>query len=245
VTSLTGSLLLVTDKPAVYKTEAVEPAKRAVPVLWTLPGQIFDLDPTRSAELWRVDSEVSGSGPRSFDAGTSTTCDLFLLEVDRPFENWAVLGRTGESAAEVRFADLGLDPAKEYFVFEFWTKKLLGSFTGAFIPGSIDPKYRCQAFAFRERLDRPQIVATNRHVSCGGVDLVDAGWERSVLTGRSRVVGGDAYEIYLAVPEDFRIDKFTCDGADVLGTERTGVLVKLALMSRESREIGWSAKFSN
>ena len=245
VTSLTGSLLLVTDKPVVYKTEAVEPAKRAVPVLWTLPGQIFDVDPSRSAELWRVDSEVSGSGPRSFDAGTSTTCDLFLLEVNRPFENWAVLGRTGESAGEVRFADLGFDPAKEYFVFEFWTKKLLGSFTSAFIPGSIDPKYRCQAFAVRERLDRPQIVATNRHVSCGGVDLVEAGWERSVLTGRSRVVGGDVYEIYLAVPEDFRIDKFTCDGADVLGTERTGVLVKLALMSRESREIGWSAKFSN
>lgn len=245
VTSLTGSLLLLTDKPAVYKTEAVEPAKRAVPVLWTLPGQIFDVDPSRSAELWRVDSEVSGSGPRAFDAGASTTCDLFLLEIDRPFENWAVLGRTGESAAEVRFADLGLDPAKEYFVFEFWTKKLLGSFTGAFIPGPIDPKFRCQAFAVRERLDRPQIVATNRHVSCGGVDLIDAGWEKSVLTGRSRVVGGDAYEIYLAVPDGFRLDKFTCDGADVLGIERTGVLVKLTLMSRESREIGWSIRFSN
>ena len=245
VTSLTGSLLLLTDKPAVYKTEAVEPAKRAVPVLWTLPGQIFDVDPSRSAELWRVDSEVSGSGPRAFDAGTSTTCDLFLLEVNRPFENWAVLGRTGESAAEVRFADLGLDPAKEYFVFEFWTKKLLGSFTGAFIPGPIDPKFRCQDFAVRERLDRPQIVATNRHVSCGGVDLLDASWEKSVLTGRSRVVGGDVYEIYLALPDGFRLDKFTCDGADILGIERTGVLVKLTLMSRESREIGWSVRFSN
>jgi len=245
VTSLTGSLLLLTDKPAVYKTEAVEPAKRAVPVLWTLPGQIFDVDPSRSAELWRVDSEVSGSGPRAFDAGASTTCDLFLLEIDRSFENWAVLGRTGESAAEVRFADLGLDPAKEYFVFEFWTKKLLGSFTGAFIPGPIDPRFRCQAFAVRERLDRPQIVATNRHVSCGGVDLVDASWEKSALTGRSRVVGGDAYEIYLAVPESFRLDKFICDGADVLGTERTGVLIKLTLKSREGREIRWSALFSN
>ena len=245
VTSLTGSLLLLTDKPAVYKTEAVEPAKRAVPVLWTLPGQIFDVDPSRSAELWRVDSEVSGSGPRAFDAGASTTCDLFLLEINRPFENWAVLGRTGESAAEVRFADLGLDPAKEYFVFEFWTKKLLGSFTGALIPGPIDPRFRCQAFAVRERLARPQIVATNRHVSCGGVDLVDASWEKSALTGRSRVVGGDAYEIYLAVPERFRLDKFICDGADVLGTERTGVLIKLTLKSRESREIRWSALFSN
>ena len=245
VTSLTGSLLLLTDKPAVYRTEAAEPAKRAVPVLWTLPGQIFDVDPSRSAELWRVDSEVSGSGPRTFDAGSSTTCDLFLLEVNRPFEDWAVLGRTGESAGEVWFADLGLDPAKEYFVFEFWTKRLLGSFTGAFIPGPIDPKFRCQAFSLRKRLDRPQIVATNRHVSCGAVDLVETSWKKGILSGRSRVVEGDPYEIYLAVPDGFRLDKFTCDGADVLGTERAGVLLKLALMSGESREIGWTAQFSN
>ena len=245
VTSLTGSLLLLTDKPGVYKTEAAEPAKRAMPVLWTVPGQIFDIDPSRSGELWRVDSEVSGSGPRVFDAGTSTPCDLFLLEVNRPFEIWAVLGRTGVSAAEVRFADLGLHPAREYFVFEFWTKKLLGSFKDAFIPGPIDPRFRCQAFAVRERLDRPQIVATNRHISCGGMDLIDASWEKSVLTGRSRVVRGDAYEIYLAVPEIFRLDKFICDGADVLGIERTGILIKLTLKSGESREIRWSARFLN
>ena len=245
VTSLTGSLLLLTDKPAVYRTEAAEPAKRAAPILWTLPGQIFDVDPSRSAELWRVDSEVSGSGPRTFDAGSSTACDLFLLEVNRPFENWAVLGRTGESSAEVRFAELGLDPAKEYFVFEFWTKRLLGSFTEAFNPGPIDPSFRCQAFSLRKRLDRPQIVATNRHVSCGGPDLVEVGWSKGVLAGRSRVVKRDAYEIYLAVPDGFRLDKFTGDGAEVLGTERAGALVKLALMPRENGEIGWSAKFSD
>ena len=33
VTSLTGSLFMLTDKPAVYRTPAVEPAKRTVPVL--------------------------------------------------------------------------------------------------------------------------------------------------------------------------------------------------------------------
>ena len=63
VTSLTGSILLVTDKPAVYRTDAVEPARRAAPVPWTLPGQIYDVDPSRSGELARVDTEVSGSGP--------------------------------------------------------------------------------------------------------------------------------------------------------------------------------------
>ncbi|MDH5468282.1 MAG: alpha-galactosidase, partial [Candidatus Aminicenantes bacterium] len=46
-TSLTGSLFLLTDKPEVYLTPIVEPAKRAAPVLFTYPGQVFDVDPSR------------------------------------------------------------------------------------------------------------------------------------------------------------------------------------------------------
>ena len=87
VTSLTGSLLLLTDKPERYRTPIVEPAKRAAPVLVTLPGQIFDVDPSRSAELWRVDAEVSGREPKPFDAGLTPACHLYLLEVNRPFED--------------------------------------------------------------------------------------------------------------------------------------------------------------
>ncbi len=135
VTTLTGSLMMLTDKPAVYRTAAIEPAKRTAPVLFTRPGQIFDVDPSRSDQIGRVDSEVSGSGPRPFDAGYTPACFLYSLEIDRPFESWLVLGRTGGEFAEIRLADLGLDPAKEYFVFEFWSKRLLGSFSGRLRPG--------------------------------------------------------------------------------------------------------------
>jgi hypothetical protein len=173
VTSLTGSILLLTDKPSFYRTGDVRPANRAAPVLGTLPGQIFDVDPSRSDALDRVDTEVSGSGPRVFDAGLAPTCDLFLLEVNRSFEDWVVLGRTGESAAEIRFADLGLDPLKEYFVYEFWSDRLLGSFTGGFGPGPLDHVFRSQALIIRERRPHPQVVSTSRHVTGGGVDLAD------------------------------------------------------------------------
>ncbi|MGZ5515783.1 MAG: glycoside hydrolase family 36 protein, partial [Candidatus Aminicenantales bacterium] len=195
VTSLTGSVLLLTDKPEVYRTDVIEPARRAAPVLWTVPGQIFDVDPSRSDELGRVAAEVSGSGSRVFDASLLPTCDLFLLEIDRPFESWAVLGRTGESVREIKFGDLGLDPSKEYYVFEFWTKRLLGSFSGSFAPGPLDPLFRSQALAIRERTSHPQVLATSRHVTCGGVDLVDVRWSGRTLTGTSRVVAGDAYEV--------------------------------------------------
>lgn len=244
VTTLTGSLLLLTDKPAVYRTAAVEPAKRTSPVLFTVPGQIYDVDPSRSQLLDRADAEVSGSGPRVFDGGYTPACHLYLLEIDRPFEGWSVLGRTGGDFAEIRFSDLGLDPSTEYYVFEFWTKKLLGSSTGGFAPGPIDPAFRCQAFAIRERRPHPQLIATSRHVTCGGVDLEDVRWDGTRLTGRSRGVKGDPYVLYLTEPLDYRFEGIEASGAGVGKAEREGRLLKLTLAPEGDAVFGWSAKYT-
>ncbi len=243
VTSLTGSVLLLTDKPEVYRTDVIEPARRASPVLGTVPGQIFDVDPSRSDELGRVSAEVSGSGSRVFDASLQPTCDLFLLEIDRPFESWTVLGRTGESVREIEFADLGLDPAKEYYVFEFWTKRLLGSFSGSFAPGPLDPLFRSQALAIRERTSRPQVLATNRHVTCGGVDLADVRFTGRTLTGTSRGVAGDPYEIYLTEPAGYRLARFEGPAGAAVTVEREGAVVKVRWLPATTGTAGWLAEF--
>ena len=112
VTSLTGSMLLLTDKPEKYRTPLVEAARRAAPVLVTVPGQLYDVDPSRSSELGRVDGEFSGRDPKPFDASLTTPVHLYALEIDRPFESWMVLGRTGGDFDEIRFEDLGLDPGE-------------------------------------------------------------------------------------------------------------------------------------
>ncbi len=244
VTSLTGSVLLLTDKPEMYRTGDLEAARRAAPVLFTQPGQVYDVDPSRSDALGRVDTEVSGSGPRPFDAGYTPACQLYLLEIERPFGSWAVLGRTGGDASEtVSFADLGLDPQAEYLVFEFWTKKLLGSFTGGFPPGPIDPKFRSQAFCIRRREAGPQLLATSRHVTCGGVDLVDVRREGTTLVGRSRLVGGDPYVIYLTQPEGSALAGFECHGAEVRRTEKDGFLIKIMLVADAGGEVDWTAHY--
>jgi alpha-galactosidase len=243
VTSLTGSILLLTDKPGLYRSGDIEPAKRTAPVLFTLPGQIYDVDPSRSDALARVDVEISGSGPRPFDAGYTPACHLYLLEIERPFEDWAVLGRTGGDFSEISFSDLGLDPQTEYFVFEFWTKTLLGSFSGRFQPGAVDTRYRSQAFCIRPRLGRPQLIATSRHVTCGGVDLIDVRWENERLNGKSQVVGGDPYVITLTQPKGFEFTDAECRGASVQKKEKDGLLVKITLLAPQSGEIEWSVKY--
>ncbi len=244
ITSLTGSLFMLTDKPEVYKTEIIEPAKRAVPVLFTLPGQIFDVDPSRSMHLEMVDSEVSGDEIRWIDSDRIPRCDLYLLEINRDFENWMVLGRTGDEIPEIYFSHLGLPDSNEYFVFEFWSKELLGSFSNKFYTGSIDPLYNCQLFSIRKRVDYPQIIATNRHITCGGFELEIVDWDNSVLSGTSAIVGNDTYVIYLSEPEGYSYSEFICDNADVVSNTRDGIMRVIGIKSKANTKVNWSVVYA-
>ena len=57
VTSLTGSLFMLTDKPEVYHGPLVEPPRRCLPVLFTRPGQVYDVEPSRSSQLQAVQTD--------------------------------------------------------------------------------------------------------------------------------------------------------------------------------------------
>jgi hypothetical protein len=239
VTSLTGSLMMLTDKPAVYKTSIIEPAKRTAPVLFTLPGQLYDVDPSRSDMLSRVDAEVTGSGPRPFDAGYVPQCHLYSLEVHREFGSWLVLGRTGGEFPILRFNHLGIPADREYLVFEFWSKTLKGVFVEGFDPGQIDPKYNCQVFSIRERLPHPQLLATNRHVSSGGLEVGSLSWSDAILSGTSDLVAGDPYVIYIFEPSEFSFKKAECSGADVVSSVKRGLVREVTLRSDSAVTVRW------
>jgi len=243
--SLTGSLLMLTDRPEVYRTDRAEIAKRTAPVPFTRPQQIYDVDPSRSVLIGRAATEVSGSGPRSFDADKRLTVPLYLLDISRPFERWSVLARTGGADADtLRFADLGLDPGREYVVFEFWSRTLLGTFRHGFSPGPIDPSLQVQVFCIRERVPHPQLAATGRHVTCGGPDLERVSWSGDALSGESRLVGGDDYAIYLTEPPGFRFADVTATGAAVVGTALEGSARVVRLRSTEDATVSWTARYA-
>jgi hypothetical protein len=243
VTSLTGSAFLLTDKPERYRTSFVEPALRAAPVLVTSPGQLYDVDPSRSSELARVDSQVSGRDPKPFDAGLTPSAHLYELEISRPFESWVVLGRTGGEFGEIRWDDLGLDPKKRYVVFEFWERRFLSTEGEAFAPGPIPAAFNSQVFVIRERLSHPQVVATSRHITGGGVDLLDVSWKDGVLSGRSRVVGREPYEIFLTEGDGWRLVSTQCDGAATLPVVRRGALAVAGCTPTASGQISWRTRF--
>jgi len=221
-TSLTGSLFMLTDKVEKYNSPLTEAALRSMPVLYTQPGQVYDVDPSRSSKISLADAEMSGSGPRPFDASSTTTTGLFAQEINRPFENWLILGRLDERDKVLPFRDLGLTEEKEYLVFEFWTKQFKGVFTKQYEPGSIDPQYHCQVICFRERKNYPQLLATNRHLSCGGVDLMNVSWKDDALMGQSEIVPIENYILYVYEPESLAKPAVECDHGQLVRSTKEG-----------------------
>ena len=244
ITSLTGSVLMLTDPPAIYRTDRVDAARRTSPVLFAQPGQIYDVDPSRSDAIGRADDEMSGSGPRTFDATqTLSTHDLYAVDVSRPYENWMVLARTDDAPSSIRVADLGLASDREYLAFEFWTKAFLGTVENTFTPGPVDPRFGVQAICLRQRTSHPQLVATNRHVSCGAMDVSNVTWAADALDGTSDVVANDPYEIYLTEPAGYTFTSARVAGADVLADERVGALRRLRVRSTHGGRVTWHVEY--
>lgn len=242
ITSLTGSLLMLTDRPEVYRTDRVEAARRTAPVLYTTPGQAYDIDPSRSSRLAMVEHEVSGSGPRPFEADQRLQQTLYQLDIARSFERWTVLARTTGAPDSLRMIDLGLMPGRDYVAFDFWGKRFLGTFRDTLVAGAIDPAFQVQVVCLRERQVHPQLLATNRHVSCGGVDLERVSWSGETLEGTSRVVAGDVYELYVTEPAGWTAESVDAPGAEAVLAHRDGE-VRVTIRGAKAGLLTWRVRY--
>ncbi len=243
LTSMTGSLLMLTDKPEYYLTGNIEPAITAVPILPTKPGQLYDVDPSKSMYLNRINSEMSGSGARLFDAGVSTPYDLFLQEINMPYENWMMLGRVGESRKNISFNELGLHNDSSYLVYEFWSKSLRGVYKNSFTPGAVDTFYNCQLFCIRALQNHPQLLATNRHISCGAQELKALSWSNKTLRGTSVLPANFIYSIHVYEPDSYTYSSFKCNGATFLETAKKGNLREIKVKVTANDLVNWEITY--
>jgi len=242
-TSLTGSLFMVTDKPEVYHTSMIVPARKSIPVLFTMPGQVFDLDPSRSMLLDRTMTEMSGSGEREADGSRTTPFDLFMLDLNMPWESWIVLGRTGASERMVTIEDLGLEQGKEYLVYEFWSEKYIGIISDKLIFDDIDSAFNCQLFCIRAKTDHPQVLATDRHISCGAADIISVNWQENVLTGRSHTIAGDEYTIVIHEPDGYKSSGINASGSVVVRNTINKNIHRITLLNQTGEDISWTITY--
>src|ERR1039458_3175489 len=109
------------------------------------------------------------------------------MPIERPFGKWNILSvfnYTGKTPREgftyttpatregaIKFTaeldaakDIRLDPNREYIVYEFWSKKLIGTFKGVFVTRRVTP-YDCDIYSIVEEQDHPVLISTSRHRS--------------------------------------------------------------------------------
>ena len=231
VVAMAGSVLMVSDKAEDYKDDSnLEGMKRSAPVLFTVPGQLYD-----------------GGGNGTW----------WLQEIDRPFEHWSVLARFNwrqeklkwkrpdAPEQEVKLADLGLADDLEYLVFEFWTQTFIGKSKGSFKAPALGSNSAMQVFAIREARPHPWVLSTTRHISQGGVSLLDERWDagRKVLAGKSAVVVGDPYVLTVQLPEGFRLRSAEVGGekAEIANQQETATV---RFVPAATKTLEWSMAFA-
>jgi len=251
IVSMAGAVLMLSDRAEVYRDEKnLSGVRRASPVLFTVPGQVYDVDPVTSDKVIEGLRPNKGGGVGPIDAKHDRpVCPWWLLEVDRPYEHWLVAARFNFSEREklprrrVALADLGLAPDVDYLVYEYWSNEFLGARRGAFPAAEQDPK-SVRIYSIRRKLDHPQILSTSRHISQGAVDLARVVWNDKTreLSGTSRVIQGDRYVITLHVPERYTVVEARF-GDDPAETTTDGPVVRIAFQPVKTDTVAWTVRF--
>jgi len=267
--SMAGGMLMLSDKMEVYEdNKNLEGIKRASPVLFSVPGQLYDYNRIESDRvvhntqdnLERLpERRIHLRHPQLNHAphyGKQPT--WWMLEIDRPFEHWSVLARFNwrklslhwhredRPAEEVRFSDLGLSDRKGYLVYEFWGKQFLGRCQGEFTVPVQEPDNGLQVFAIREARPHPWVLSTTRHISQGGVSLLAEAWDgkRKVLSGRSAVVVGDPYVLSVYVPAGYRLESAEVGGENV-ETRIEESMASIRTVPSATKAVDWRIQFAN
>lgn len=101
----------------------------------------------------------------------------------------------------------GLDDKTVYHAFDFWENKPLPDIAGSI--GAELPSESCKVIAVRAKTNHPVVVSTSQHVTQGMIDLLKEEWKSNermggTLSGISKVIGGDSYELRIAGMNDGR-----------------------------------------
>jgi hypothetical protein len=212
--------------------------------------------PADRLDLLRRTMPYHGLRPRPADLFDHDPPRLWLLSDERrsPRRDVIALYNWDSSAAadfDYPLDRLGLSSDRSYVAFDYWADTLLPVFQGRL--GLSVPKESCRILAVRPALDRPQVIGTSRHVTQGMIDLALEKWDDAArtLSGKSRLVGGDPYELRIVPASSGR--GWSVAAAEVSAADKAaGVritpkkapdLVRVLIESPSGREVSWFLRF--
>ncbi|HEX7585234.1 MAG TPA: hypothetical protein VF373_11135, partial [Prolixibacteraceae bacterium] len=132
----------------------------------------------------------------------------------------------------------------EYIVYEFWTKKLIGTFKGTFETRPLNP-YDCHIYSIVEKQDHPVLISTSRNIRQMAVDIKDLTYDapERMLKGVSRAVAGDPYQLRIFVPEGFNVKRVELTDGPTATIKTEGNLLTVDYNSPTSTDVEWKVYF--
>ena len=167
--------------------------------------------------------------------------------------NWS----DADQKMDIDLPRCGLAGKNTSAVFDFWKNEFLPPVKNTFL--TTLPKHGCQILAVREiAADRPVVLSTSRHVTQGMIDVLTEKWKSGgkdqggTLSGRSKVIGGEAYELRMALPATSQ--KWKVARAEVSPDDAAaGAAIKFAesdlgaratITTPADREVNWKVVFT-
>lgn len=221
--SITGLQWLSGDDMPNLEPDRVELIKKAIPILPIFPIDLFG----RSRD------------PKNYP-------QIFDLKVNMPSGKYDVVAVTNWSTTAdkrtVSFAEeLGLDGGNAYVVFDFWKEQLVGEMRGSFQTEL--PAHGTAVFEVHPLLERPQLIANNRHLT-GAFGIQKQGWRASsrTLAGTSETVPGARYTLFFHVPKGMKVAKAAANAAGVEQNLDPDGLLKVSFVGQKA-PVNWSVTF--
>ncbi len=216
------------------------------------PSEAFDvLYPADRLELLKRVSPPTADAAYPVDLFVRNPAQVWNMPVERPFGAWNIIavfnfGPESDDFTVVLDAekDLRLDPAKIYLVYEFWSRKFLGTFRGTFRSRAI-PQKDCDIYCVVEQKDRPMLLSTSRHVRQMAFDVKSVSWDNAAkqLRGISRAVSGDPYQLRICIPEGHQFESVDLPHALKATTTIDGVLLTVGYTTSTDDDVPWTVTF--
>jgi hypothetical protein len=204
--------------------------------------------PAERLDLLKRTMPSHGLPARPVDLFEDDLPSVWLLTDDRHAVRRDVIGLFNWEQNEKVFSDsltkLGLDGKTDYVAFDYWKNALVPTIKGQLqvsVPGQT-----CCVLAVRPVVNHPQLISTSRHITQGIVDVLDEKWDggSKTLSGRSKIVGGDPYELRIVLPDkSWSGATVEISGSATAAVAQSDDLVRAMIQSANSGEVSWSVRF--
>jgi hypothetical protein len=247
------------DPDPIYVRPSV-PRDRAVSLasFVTLAGQLnatsyqyAELPPDRLDIIKRSLPTHNSTDSRPVDFLQKDLSSIWLLKDDRSGVDRTVVGffnwdEFDPATHSVELEKLDLDPAKHYVGFDYWADRFVGPQSGK-LTVSLGGG-QCRIISLYSEKPHPQLVSTSRHITQGIVDVISEQWDgKGTLSGTSRMVAGDPYELRIAVPagaESWKVQSASVEGIRDVNCMQDGPGVRVSFVSEKTGTLNWTVQFA-